>query len=411
MSDILDSRQASMTFRSLGASGRVLFCADACLDLRPARLPCSRCSDTCPVDALTVSADGAMLADRCIGCGRCAAECPTGALVVSGFEIDPVKCQESRIECRRVPEQLSGHAARVPCIGGVSAESLLELAAQTRKQWQFVDRGWCDTCTAGKRRTRAIFDAFDASSRVLGELGLPEHWHPRVIQEPVPVKFARPAGVTASDTPVSRRGFLGALMRKAVETAEHSTAPQVQLAADRGGCKPSPVIRARQERYGASLRQLAAAQGRSVSAALFPRLEVAGHCDHTGLCAAVCPTGALSQYAAEDGNAVGIEFDAQACIGCGLCASLCPSQALRLLPAGNAEISAETVATKLTRHEKQRCPDCATQFLSAGFANSRCQRCQIDQNLARSLFGRSPSGERAQAPQTRNLLSGNFTAL
>lgn len=411
MSNTSDSRHASVTFRSLGAGGLVLLCADACLDLRPARLPCSKCQDACPVSALSFTADGAMLADQCIGCGRCAVACPASALAVSGFDLGSAKRQAQRTECRRVPEQLSERAAIVPCVGGISAELLLELTAQGQEPCQFVDRGWCGTCAAGNGRAGTIFDAFEEVARMLSALGVPADRQPKVVREHIPVKFARPVAAAADDSRVSRRGFLGAFMRKAVETAERSTAPQVQLSADRGGCKPSPVIKARQERVAANLRQLAAMQGRVVSAAMFPHLEIAGHCDHTGLCAAICPTGALRRYDEGSSNAAGLEFEADTCIGCGLCASQCPHQAIRLLPAGNAGDSALPGATKLTRYGKRVCPRCTTEFLSVGPAGSQCPRCEVDLNLARSMFGRLQPGELVKDQEKRNSLSSNFTAL
>ncbi|MFA5385183.1 MAG: 4Fe-4S binding protein [Eubacteriales bacterium] len=41
---------------------------------------CGQCVDICPVEAIKVDNDIAVVSDECIECGACADECPTEAI-------------------------------------------------------------------------------------------------------------------------------------------------------------------------------------------------------------------------------------------------------------------------------------------------------------------------------------------
>ena len=41
---------------------------------------CGDCVDVCPVEALSIENDKAVVNDECIDCGVCIDECPSGAL-------------------------------------------------------------------------------------------------------------------------------------------------------------------------------------------------------------------------------------------------------------------------------------------------------------------------------------------
>ena len=41
---------------------------------------CEDCVDVCPVEALSIENDKAVVNDECIDCGVCIDECPSGAL-------------------------------------------------------------------------------------------------------------------------------------------------------------------------------------------------------------------------------------------------------------------------------------------------------------------------------------------
>ncbi len=373
---------ATTTFRPLGAGAVVWLCADACLDLRPARTVCSRCRNACPVQAIEWSSTGAHVGAACTGCGRCAAACPSGALHVAGFEAEKLANAERRIECRRVPDRFAGAAARVPCLGGLSTTALVRLARSPGPPWRLVDRGWCPSCPSGGGEAALAAEAIAATALLLAAVGIAPDRHPAVVTEPLPQRVAWMAHGTGGDEAVGRRGFLAALVRNAVAAVE----PTAPVTAGRGACKPSPVIALTRTGFAADLHALAQEAGGTVPATVFPTLRVDDACCDHGLCTAVCPSGALRRYADESAGLGGLAFDAQACVACGLCARSCPSEAIRMLPAGNDDAVAASGPRRLTAHPRKTCAQCAAPFAGAA-TEDLCPRCGTAQALAVSLFG------------------------
>lgn len=145
------------SFRSLRLGDAVHLATEACLSIRRPGMECGLCREACPAGVLSGGLWSVKLEKAgCIGCGICAAECPTGAIRVDGFEQDPMADTHGEadvpvvLECRRVPEELrSEHARVVPCLGGLSAADLLELAATTGGDVIFADHAWCADCPVG----------------------------------------------------------------------------------------------------------------------------------------------------------------------------------------------------------------------------------------------------------------------
>jgi ferredoxin len=129
----------------------------------------------------------------------------------------------------------------------------------------------------------------------------------------------------------------------------------------------------------------------ALPAALYPAIEIADTCHNHGVCAAVCPTGALQRYENDDGS--GLEFDAAACIACGDCARACPEKALRVVPARQAE-AAQSGVERLTRHNRRECEGCGNEFTGPG-AKSLCSACE----KTRDLFSTGSYGALFRAPR------------
>ena len=377
-----DPSSAATTFHSLGGAGKVWLCADACLALRPASSACSRCRDVCPVQAFEWTAEGVRLNACCTGCGQCAAACPSGAIRVAGFEPARLKSAVQRIECVRVPDHIAGDAAKVPCLGGLSSTVVLGLAASSPTPWRIMDRGWCATCEMGNGTAVIVDETLAFTDALLDTLGVPQERWPSILPEPLPASTSQPLKIPADSTSVNRRSFFSSLAR----IAEKATTHKAPVTVDRGGCKPSPVIQFHRKRFANAMWTFANEVGGAVPASFFPVIEVAAHCDHQGLCAALCPSGALRRYDDEVNGIVGLHFDAQMCVACGLCASLCPSGAIRLLPVGNEEAIASGSVQTLTKHTRKICSQCSSPFVSAG-SSDLCSHCGTDRQLMFSLFG------------------------
>lgn len=395
----IEARLAPASFRALDANGLLWICADACLELRPARTDCHRCRDVCPAKAFEWTDEGVSLRADCTGCGMCAAACPSGALQVTGFERAAFEGAARRIECSRVPPHIARDAARVPCLGGVSGNAMLELVARTRTPWTLVDRGWCAACPAGSGAAATAASALSLVDPLLDALGVSPTRRPAIVHEPLPAGVALPQALAADAERVGRRGFFGALAR----AAQKATVHRIPVTSGRSGCRPSSVVQAHRRRFADAVQDLASELGGSVPASLFPRVEIASQCDGQGPCAALCPSGALRPYVDPADGSVGLQFDAKSCLACGLCARHCPSNALRLittgpLPSGDVRGDPAVGIRTLTRHAPAVCRHCASPFVGAASAEV-CPRCATERRLASSIFGTKLADEVLARPE------------
>lgn len=376
-----DASNMPVRFQPLPGDGRVAFAAEACIAARSLPSACSRCATACPAGAVRVDEAGPELVAGCLGCGRCAAACPTGALVIKGFHEAgklPNGNATLHVECWKVPASLTGQAAlRVPCLGGLDAAQLLEWqSCLGEAQLELVDRGWCAQCRAGGGGHPAAA-SIEEATRLLRVCGLQDVPPPRLVSRPLPPALM-PAQIPGpeSEERISRRAFF---RRFAVEAAQAVPAARpVAPRRRRGSDFPLP----KRERLLAALETLTRQPVERLPAAVLPELTLQRDCDHLGVCAGMCPTGALYTYE-EDGHA-GIGIDPRDCVACGLCAQACPARAIALRPAGEPGQSA--AAHALTRFPLARCEHCQNPFAAVGGA-TLCPACRRSRAMAKNLFG------------------------
>jgi ferredoxin len=119
-------------------------------------------------------------------------------------------------------------------------------------------------------------------------------------------------------------------------------------------------------------------------AALMPRVTIPRDaCDLHGVCAAICPTGALRLT--DDGLAMALDYDAAACIGCNECQRACPTRAVRLDPGGDGTWPEGRVV--LNERASGRCAACGDAFAQPeGGHESLCIPCRRGQALVNDLM-------------------------
>lgn len=351
----------------MAPGARVRFSGGACLSVRYPGSGCIRCISACPITALNMVGDAPTLNGECIGCGQCSAACPTDALQVDGFVPPSAHFSggsEIYIDCWRVPvaESPAG-ALRVPCLGGLSAGSLLTIFdLSDERPLHLLDRGACGDCPAGKG-IPGLLASLTEARMMLFESGVGMDSLPAMTFHPAGRALAPSIPSSETETAIDRRSFfrglLGGVMRAADEIAD-AASPNSMAISLRD--KAMPVERMR---LTTSLRRIAMRHGRDVPARAMPKLSVSG-CDAHGVCAGVCPVGAIDRI--EEGGSAGLRFNADLCIACGECVRRCPEQAIQIASSGGSAMT-EVLVTWAAR----KCTECGEEFFGA--ADERCPVC------------------------------------
>jgi ferredoxin len=286
------------------------------------------------------------------------------------------------VECWKVPQAVSGSAAlRVPCLGGIIQSHLLALAVAGRRPIQFIDRGWCAHCRAGGGDGHPAQRLVDGANALFDACGWFQDARIRLVTD------ALPLGLMPEDIPdAATQARLGrrAFFRRLTTELVRSVSPQAQFprvsagTLRRRGVSPLPERDSVLDVVG----EMARTQGRPLPTSLFPALQMSDVCRHHGVCAGVCPTGALRVH--ERNDAGGVDFDAAACLACGLCIDSCPEGAISF--ATRQSTPSRDLPERLTRHPWRICPDCLRDYPGAE-SDERCPNCEKRRELARNLFG------------------------
>ncbi len=368
--------------RPLGLDSRLRFDAAACLPARYPGCACGVCVSACPVGAIELEA-GAPVAsgEACIGCGQCVAACPTAALEVDGFALPselPVGPGALFIDCWRVPPAESPEGAwRVPCLGGLDAGWLLALFDRLDERGarpiRLLDRGACQNCPAGGG-IENFHAALDEVRELLSACGVDPAVLPASTFQAARQALAPSIPTAASAVPIERRQFFRSLLGGAARTLDAANAA-VAVPADEPLRRE--ILPLANLRIATALDNIARRRGRSAPPRALPQLSVADCAAH-GVCARVCPTGALQRSEAANGSSAELRFRAALCIGCGQCVRVCPDGALRLTPEGG-RAGSET----LVRWTAQNCVVCGEAFF--GRPGDTCPACEKRQQLLQGV--------------------------
>jgi ferredoxin len=341
----------------------IALATENCLNARDKDATCDRCLQVCPTAAITLEPDARLDASACIQCGLCFHACPTGVFHAEDGARKLLHCvsqivdhETVEIVCKYHPTPSVGNpkvdavVKTNGCLSRLGASAYLGLFAIGVKKG-VVRLDACAACPLA-----ALCPQIEATISEARELG-GQAVSGLIIESEAPARRAKTRTVySVLNPPVSRRGLLRMMALQGVGQAEDVIAQFSDQAA------PDSRVPAERRRQLAALRYLSSNAPLPESA--FTQLQVSEACTACGLCARVCPTGALAYYESE--GAFALTFATADCVNCGLCTRLCEAQALQTagLPP-REDVLDGTVVTLYTQSLKT-CKKCHATFKGDG---------------------------------------------
>lgn len=343
---------------------------------------CNKCEVVCPTNAIVITEGTALPAinfSSCVTCGACGAVCPSEALTLDEFSptdffFDFIEDEDNLISCRK----------NVPCIAALSVEHILSMA--TLKKEIVFDMGYCSECELASTCHKQIMQNYEEVSYIL------EAMENDAVIRLEDIKYNSEVEATAD-----RRDFLNNLNLKSVAKVKKSFEDEVQKASDeltQHALAKTDIALLRQKKIPNKRKILFTALKRVQTPSTFhvidaeevsftsQKLMNEEMCTACQMCYRVCPTGALTS----DLKNSKIDFDPFMCIKCHICHDVCEPDAITLSSSYNMKEFFEPTAVNLISFKVRRCDECGAVF-SANSDDTLCQRCKIEEEEAKALWG------------------------
>jgi len=350
----------------------MLIAASLCSRFRTPKSGCSICADLCPVDAIVISEKGAAIESGCIGCGVCVSVCPNGAFRTKGNDdekiigeiMEKVKAQgregvsltSFRISCERGD---NGADLIVPCLGRLIEAMLIE-PIKAGFSGVEISQPECEQCPNSKAALH-IDRIIDRGAELYEMVGAGRN---RISVKRIPLcPLSNKPGKS-----VSRREFLSVFKTKAAEAAVTSL-PEIGTKKEE---KETFVdtLNKRHENFKRSLL-IRALEGFSSSKevyisatdAMLADIEVSSKCTACGVCAALCPTGALTQK--WENEQFYLNFKPLQCTNCRVCTGTCMPGAIKMKEKARLNYLLENAEFRVLEAKRKTCSVCRMDFVQA----------------------------------------------
>lgn len=374
------------------ARGPVQVAPDRCTRARHRLSKCSACRDACPFAAIELPSSKEVAPPRidpskCSGCGLCIPACPTEALASDRRPLPKPGDGQQSVACGPAAALGANAEVIVPCLGAVEPTFWLEGTGRCLT----IYRAGCDTCPIPGGG--AAFERNLAVARTIA--GLKGGEICSTLQDVTAVAPERRGQV--EEARLSRRDFFRLAGREARADVLAAVLPPDSGQAWRGGHLRGRAGLRRRAIAAHLPDKIAEAAPFSHELPLWQLTLDSARCRGCGLCAEVCPEGALGwseNRPADDHEESGtvLAFDLAFCDGCRLCIDVCPQQAVSL---NRAEPPWRTGSQALLDGQRRSCDRCGATFFAAHDERA-CRRCTLmAEATLDAVFGRLAPDEGA----------------
>lgn len=346
----------------------ILIETSLCTRFRTPKSDCSLCADACPANAINILDGGAEISGGCIDCGVCYSACPNGAFRIEERSDERIIEEISlpshsllRISCER------GDASSdiiVPCLSRLTEVLLLEPMLRGASGIE-IAKPSCEGC----RLVKAAFHLDTVIHRthyLYDMLGIARD---RISVKKIPLS----ALVKAPEKAVSRREFFGSFRAKAAGIAvaaipdiDGSVAGKTEIFRN--------AIENRRENHKRSMLierilEVGAKAGGNQTAvpsedSIIADIEVGPGCAACGVCASLCPTGAINLQWTEKIFSLG--FSPSLCTNCRICEKTCMQKAISIKETVSLSLLLAQKKMVLFEAERKTCVACRMDFIGEG---------------------------------------------
>lgn len=375
--------------------------SNRCLNGRGSSEFCRRCIDSCPRNAIDITADTGISFDssQCTECALCISACPTEVFTHDGFiPIDFITLAKGKSElslyCQASnSNQMKPDSLPIPCHGLLDDRLLVGLHTMGVKQLHLHGLDRCSSCLsrAGAQRLTQTLKMTSTTLKAHFPSLHDASENSDVFAVISDKNITRPE---QSEAPMDRRNFLDgavsavayiALTSLPTKLLQDQAAKKDLIAPEQNEC----MVKHLPQPHRIALLNL---QSGDISIAdtgdtdaWFHEVRDQGSCDACGICSLSCPTGALSIEDLE--QTLKLNHQPAACIGCGLCSSLCPQQALQLMVVHDDATILGGGSHTLFRCEKLRCKSCGISFTHLDDHTRLCRSCESEESIRDQWIG------------------------
>lgn len=358
-----------------------------CSRFRTPKSDCSLCADICPVNAVAISEKCAEIQGGCTDCGVCISACPNGAFSVNGRDDKKISeeigsrvkgqgIKKYRISCEYGDETAD---LILPCLSRLTEALLLE-PIKAGASDVVILRPLCEGCSY-KKAAPQLDRVLKQTWGLYELLGIKED---SLFVKRIAFRGDKNPELRTPNSElqqISRREFFGSFRNKAIEVALAA----IPENGDRDNGRHEifrDVIQNKTENYKRSMLLASIKDIRSkVNSALrtphtaldinkhevpsadciVAELEVNSGCTACGVCAALCPAGAITGQWTE--GHYRLSYKPALCTNCKACVEVCMPKAIKIKDSVSLNLLLGMEEVILFKAEKKSCVVCRNNFV------------------------------------------------